>query len=211
MDTASKPYNTATGLLAAVLGAALFSGAFWVTSEGGPIPVEWPEIFSSPVHFTPLFALPLGLFWLGGRRLGVMGLLVLAVGMTLVHWLAMTEAISVAQSARQDHLEGVVAGATGGAIGSVGTWLLLILMGPAFRTARAASLMAFGAILLIAIGAYGVGIGSFANLGALVGGRPFTGPELQPADLIVNLYLPWQVVYGATLVALFRARPPLGG
>jgi hypothetical protein len=212
MDTAAAPqsaapavYNATAGFIAALAGAALFSLVFWATSENGPMPVHWPEWTSNPVHLTPLFALPLGLFWMANGRLKAPGLVFFLVGMTAAHWLAMTETISVAQSARTDHLEGVIAGATGGAIGSVGTWLVLMLMGPAFRTPKAAAVMAVAAVLLIAIGAYGIGVGSLSNLMALLTGKPFQGPELEPGSLVLALYLPWQAVYGAALVNLFRA------
>jgi hypothetical protein len=206
MDTPARPYSTAAGLLAVAVGAVLFSLAFWATSEGGPAPVHWPELFQTPTHLTLLFALPPCLYWMRTGRLKTPGVLFLILGMTLVHWAAMSQAVGVGVSPRADHLEVVIAGATGGAIGSVGTWLLLMLMSPAFRTGRAAAVMAVAAVLLTAIGAYGVGVGSPSNLAALLSGKPFEGAELEPAKLVVALYLPWQLVYGAAMVVLFKAK-----
>lgn len=200
-------YSLAGGIVAAVVGAVLFSLVFWATSETGPIPINWPEWTSTPVHLTALFALPLCLFWMGNGRMKPAGLLVIVVGMTAVHWLAMYEAIQIATANTSDagHNSGLLAGAAGGAIGAVGTWLVLMLMSGDFRTPKAIALMLVSAVLLALIGAYGIGVGSLTSLVALVTGAQFQSPELDPPSLTMSLYLPWQLVYGVTLVKLFKA------
>jgi len=206
-SAAPAAYNLTGGLAAAAVGAALFSLAFWATSETGPVPVNWPEWTSTPVHLTALFALPLCLFWMGNGRMKPAGLLVIIVAMTAVHWLAMYEAIQIATANTSDasHNSGLMAGAAGGAIGAAGTWLVLMLMSRDFRTPKAIALMLVSAVLLALIGAYGIGVGSPSSLVALVTGAQFQSPELDPPSLTMSLYLPWQLVYGITLVKLFKS------
>lgn len=204
MDTPAPAYNRTLAFTASILGAVLFSAAFWVTSEGGPVPVNWPDWMSTPVQFTPLFALPLGLLLSNMGRLKPVGLIYLLLAMTAVHWWAMWAAIEVATANDYGRFGGVFGGLAGGAVGAVGSWAALMLLGSGFRSAKAFSIMLAATVGLALIGAYGVGIGSFANLLALIGGREFASPDLDPPSLIVTLYLPWQIAYGAALASLFE-------
>jgi hypothetical protein len=204
MDTPAPAYNRTLAFTASILGAVLFSAAFWATSDGGPMPVNWPDWMSSPVQFTVLFALPLGLVLSSMGRLKPMGLVYLLLAMTAVHWWAMSAAIEVATANDYGRFGGVLGGLAGGALGAVGSWVMLMLMGSGFRSAKAVPIMLTATIGLAIIGAYGVGIGSFANLVAFIGGREFASPDLNPPSLIVTLYLPWQIAYGAALASLFE-------
>jgi hypothetical protein len=208
MATPSRPHHPIAGLVAAIVGAVLFSLAFWATSEAGPAPVHWPDWMSNPVHFTVLFALPPGLFLLRSGRLKAAGLVALIVGMTAAHWLAMRTAITVATANDQGGMGAVLGGLAGGAIGAAGTFAFLMLLGETLRTPRAISLMAVATIVLALLGAYGVGVGSPSNLIALLSGQSFEGPQLDPTRLIGTLYLPWQIVYGAALILLIRDHQP---
>lgn len=204
MDTPAPAYNRTLAFAASILGAVLFSVVFWGTSEGGPAPVNWPDWMSPPVQLTFLFALPLGLVLASGQRLRAKGVLYFIAVMTLVHWWAMWAAIEVATSSDQGDRGGLLGGLAGGALGAAGSWIMLMLLGPAFRTGKALATMLAATIVLALIGGYGVGVGSLANLLSLIGGRAFQGPDLDPPGLIVTLYLPWQIAYGAALASLFE-------
>jgi hypothetical protein len=204
MDTPAPVYNRTLAFAAAILGAVLFSVVFWGTSEAGPLPVNWPDWMSPPVQLTVLFALPLGLVLASGGRLRLLGVIWLIAAMTVVHWWAMWAAIEVATSNDQGNNGGLLGGLAGGAVGATGSWIMLMLLGPAFRTGKALSLMLAATVVLALIGGYGVGVGSLANLLSLIGGRTFPAPELDPPGLIVALYLPWQTAYGAALASLFE-------
>lgn len=204
MDTPAPVYNRTLAFAASILGAVLFSTVFWGTSEAGPLPVNWPEWMSTPVQLTVLFALPLGLVLASGGRLKAPGLIWLIGAMTVVHWFAMTAAIEVATSNDQERNGQLLGGLAGGTVGAVGSWIMLMLLGPAFRTGKALSLMAIATVVLALIGAYGIGVGSLANLLSLIGGGAFAAPDLEPASLTVALYLPWQIAYGAALASLFE-------
>lgn len=204
MDTPAPVYNRTLAFASAILGALLFSAVFWGTSEAGALPVNWPDWMSPPVQLTVLFALPMGLVLASGGRLKAPGLVWLIAAMTVVHWWAMWAAIEVATSNDQANHGGLLGGLAGGAVGAAGSWVMLMLLGPAFRTGRALSMMLVATVVLALIGAYGIGVGSLANLVSLVGGRAFPAPELDPPSLIVALYLPWQIAYGAALASLFE-------
>lgn len=207
---APTAYSLPLAALAAVAGAVLFSLVFWATSEGGPVPIKWPEVFQPPVHLTPLFAMPLCLYWMKTGRLKLPGVLALMAVMTAAHWVAMEEAVRFATTSGNDvgHKGGLGAGLIGGAAGSFGTFFLIRRFGEAFRTVPAMTLMLIGIALLAALGAYGLGIGSPANLIAWVSGREFQNPEIEPNSLIVALYLPWQILYGLVLARLFQDHRP---
>ena len=204
MDTPAPVYNRTLAFAGSILGAVLFSVVFWGTSDLGPLPVNWPEWMSPPVQLTALFALPLALVLASGGRLKAMGVIWLIGAMTFVHWWAMWAAIEVATSNDQGSKGGLLGGLSGGAVGAVGSWIMLMLLGPAFRTGKAVSMMLIATIVLALIGAYGIGVGSLANLLSLTGGRAFPAPELDPSTLTVTLYLPWQIAYGAALASLFE-------
>ena len=116
----------------------------------------------------------------------------------------MWAAIEVATSNDRGNMGGLLGGLAGGALGAAGSWIMLMPLGRAFRTGKALSLMLVATVVLALIGAYGIGVGSLANLLSLVGGRPFPAPDLDPPSLIVSLYLPWQIAYGAALASLFE-------
>jgi hypothetical protein len=182
-DFALSPEQRRAFLLM-LAGHLLYAIAFYLAGM-------WLQIEYFNVWITPLFALPL-LIWGPRDRLAVRAL-VLLVGFTAVHYVAMWAAISsvpipTGRSGLSDSpwVPGAIGGAIGG-IGSLGLCLLAGLLRPGTR-----SLCLLGVLLLTLVGSLGVANTAFATGGAA---RIFGW---------YVLYTPWQLAFAYVLAKVLK-------
>ena len=157
----------AIGLLLVLL-ADLDDGAIWVT---------------------PLFGLPL--IWKGrGHRLGVK-ILVLLLGFTAAHWLAVKAATEI-YAAPPSIVPGLVGGAVGGALSLLLCWVFGLL-----RHGAATLILALVGIVLLA-GVGGLTVYLYLTTGD--GGSTLLSGWVQ----MLKVYTPWQVAFAYVLAKVLR-------
>ena len=151
---------------------------------------------------TPAYVLPMLIV---RRRSGALirEIIVFAVLMTGVHFLAIIEAMGFISPFSGQGADGAsewLAGATGGLIGSAATLALIVLFRLAPFDRRTLALSLGGVMVLTALGSVGVVIG----LAAMESADGFLSNLL----FCLPVYTPWQVALAALLATLLRpARP----
>ena len=153
--------------------------------------------------FTPIFVLPMLIV---RRRSGLLGreILVFAVLMTGVHYLAVRQAIGLEvplTSVWPNLPEDWLAGGSAGLIGSAATFALIALFRLARPELRTAAILLIGTVLLTGLGAVGV-----ATAGAMTGWEGIVGNLI----FCLLVYTPWQIAFAAILaLVLHPARPAI--
>jgi uncharacterized membrane protein YhhN len=185
-----------SGFAAFVLGALLFAGVFWLAATKNML--GWNDESTTDPRllvalYTIAFGLPYALLELT-RRTNFLAILFVLILVPAAHYCAMTAFmawIGEMQELGNPLVTGAVAGFTGAAL----SFLALFILGLRASSAGIAVFLA-GLLLLAGWGAIGMKL----------------LPE-QPEsvlDLLVRLYLPWQLIFGFFLSALLRPSPPRG-
>jgi hypothetical protein len=208
---APKPLNWPLALTALIIGVGLFA-AVDVESR-----LTIGFLTEVTAILTPLFTLPLALELWRQKRIGWGGAVYFIFALSLFHFIAIaladgaypisceTLAIDVPpphnpplpceapQTAAFQHVfYAAKAGAIGGLAGAALSFAGLLLFYPRLRRARPLLLMAVATILLTALGALGLS---------------FTMPEHKtPLQFAEQLFVPWQMLFGLALLALFDER-----
>lgn len=191
---------------AVVLGVVLsfLVGAFQIASTGG----------LAPTVFAILPAI--ALVWLG--RLRWLGAAYLIVVVSLAFFAATAAAmyffgvlhVSLCifgcseEIAASNIWKTQVVGAIGGMVGALVSFLCLTLLGPALRDRQALLIEACALPVLAYLGSIGIS-GTIPGLTGV-----FVDSQAPGARFVQNFVLlaPWQIAFGATLVALFRRHTP---
>lgn len=185
-----------SGFAAFVLGALLFAGIFWLAATRNML--GWNDESTTDPRllvalYTIAFGLPYALLELT-RRTNFLAILFVLILIPAAHYGAMTAFmawIGEMQELGNPLVTGAVAGFTGAAL----AFLALFILGLRAASAGIAVFLA-GLLLLAGWGAIGMKL----------------LPE-QPesvVDLLLRLYLPWQIIFGFFLSALLRPSPPRG-
>ena len=195
----SAPGYFTTAMLGVGVGVALYAGAIvcvWLLESQ-----QW-----NPYLTTPLFTVPLAvvLFRLG--RIGIAGAVVLVLGTTVAHFLALVAAVSSyeptpmfateaarAADAARAQLNAFACGAAGGAMGAAVSFAFIATLAPGLRDRRRLTDNALATLGLAALGAIGLGV-------QLLRGNT----NMDPPGLIFLLYVPWQTVFGYAIVSAFK-------
>lgn len=188
--------------LAMAAGVILFSAGFTFSRNGDG--ATFPLLAFA---FTPLFVLPLTVLLLKHRQIGVWGTLIFLFGLTAAHFLAVIiadgiydyglcfngdaaaeAACEAKQTAAKLALRAPVAGFCAGIAGAGASFALLLLL-RALRSRERLMLMAGAALVLGCMGAIGLWVEPPENRSAL--------------SFVFGLFVPWQLLFGATIVMLF--------
>jgi hypothetical protein len=208
---APESLNWPLALTALIVGAGLFAA---VDVESGLTSSFLTELTAL---LTPLFTLPLTLELWRQKRIGWGGAVYFVFALSLFHFIAIALAdgaypiscetlldyippphtpplpCEAPQTAAFQHVfYAAKAGATGGLAGAALSFAGLLVFYPRLRRARPLALMTVATILLTALGALGLS---------------FTMPEHKtPLQFAEQLFVPWQMVFGLAVLALFDER-----
>ena len=185
-----------TGFVLLALGALLFATVFYLASTRQML--GWTDETSTDPRllislYTIAFGLPYAL-WELTRRTNWMLILFLIVLVPAAHFVAMTAALALIGEV-QELNSPFLTGATAGLAGSALSFLALVLLG---LRAPGAGWMAIGAgIVLLTVWA-GVAM------------RLIPGEPESTLDVILPVYLPWQIIFAFFLAMLLRPSPARG-
>ena len=185
-----------SGFAAFVLGALLFAGVFWLAVTRNML--GWNDESTADPRllvalYTIAFGLPYALLELT-RRTNLLALLFVLILIPAAHFGAMTAFmawIGEMQELGNPLITGAVAGFAGAAL-------------------------SFLALFILNLRAPGAGIAVFLAGLLLLTGWGALGMKLLPeqpesiTDLLLRLYLPWQLIFAFFLSALLRPSPPRG-
>jgi hypothetical protein len=208
-ERAMPPLDRRRAVLALAIGIALFNVA------GLILPFEGLMALMAYL-LTPLFGIPLAVALWRQHQIRWLGAIYFVLGLTLGHMLAAATADRLygegidfvlpcvtaqagpahracmeeqdARRAAQAPTAGLAAGAVGAALSFLG----LMLVARRFRSPRRLAVMAGATVVLSAIGGIGFSLGY--------------PDEMGPAAWILQIFMPWQIVFGATLLLLFDRR-----
>jgi hypothetical protein len=174
----------------------LFAGIFYLASTKNML--GWSDESSSDPRllislYTIAFGLPYAILELT-RRTNPLALLFVLILIPAAHFAAMSVFlywVGEMQEVSNPLLTGAVAGFTGAAL----SFLALFILG---LRATSAGVLVFlaGLVLLAAWGALGIKLLPEQSEGTL--------------DIVLRLYLPWQIIFGFFLSALLKPSPPRG-
>jgi hypothetical protein len=185
-----------SGFAAFVLGALLFAGIFYLAVSRNML--GWNDESSTDPRllvalYTIAFGLPYALLELT-RRANILAILFVLILIPAAHFAAMT-AFMAWVGEMQELGNPLMTGAVAGFAGAALSFLALFILGLRASSAGVAVFLA-GLLLLTGWGALGMKL----------------LPE-QPesvVDLLVRLYLPWQLIFAFFLSAMLKASPPRG-
>jgi hypothetical protein len=185
-----------SGFAAFVLGALLFAGLFYLASTKnilgwGDDSVSDPRILIA--LYTIAFGLPYALLELT-RKTNFLAILFVLILIPAAHYGAMTAFLAWIGE-MQELTNPLVTGAVAGFAGAALSFLALFILGLRSPGAGIAVFLA-GLLLLTGWGALGIKLLPEQPEGTL--------------DLVLRLYLPWQLIFGFFLSALLRASPKRG-
>lgn len=185
-----------TGFLLLALGALLFAGVFYLASSQQML--GWSDETSTDPRllislYTIAFGLPYAL-WELTRRTNWLVIPFLIVLVPLAHYAAMTAGFALIGE-MQELSSPFLTGAAAGFVGAALSFLALYLLG---LRAPGAGPMTFGAGLVLLTAWGGVAMKLIPEQ-----------PE-RVLDVILPVYLPWQIIFAFFLAALLRPSPPRG-
>ena len=149
---------------------------------------------------TPFFSLPLSIWLFTQKRIGLWGFIVLTVWMTFAHYCAVSVAVQMYE-AEYDHSDPTQTWEPGLLAGLVGSGLSFLLIATIGRKVRSGTNLT---ILLAATMALGF-LGYFGIEVPWIGEDKFNSSfRFARFALPINLNLPWQLVFGATIIWVLR-------
>lgn len=198
--------RTSFALLA--LGAVLFSVLLYVAMTYQIL--GWPsDTDLEPTDprkllalYTIVFGLPYALFELT-RKANLLAILLLVILVPAIHygamylylwWIGMGQDMASADPAAGASNAVLIGGFIAGFAGAAVSFALLFILG--LRSAKAGPVVFLAGLLLLTAWG-GIGLN-------LLGDMP------EPKDLVLKLFLPWQLIFAFFLSALLRPSPPRG-